>query len=263
MQRAQGHSRIAFRTESGQTRLANLFQEGACKIRLPKTEAGAPPLAVLINSAGGLTGGDRLSVEAQVGEGGHAVITSQACERVYRSAGGAAHFDASIKVGPGARLDWLPQETILFDHARLARRLTADLAGNARLLAVESVIFGRTSMGESVTQGSFCDRWRIRRDGRLLFADDVRFNGPIAELLGHASVLAGGCAMATVLYAGEDAEEHAGGLRAALGEAGAASAWEGKLVARIAAADGQALRAVLVKALGLLSGTPLPRMWHC
>jgi urease accessory protein len=262
LQRANGHARVGFALKDGRTGLETLYQEGACKIRLPKVETGAPPLAVFINTAGGLTGGDELTLEAKVGAGARASATSQACERIYRAAGGLARVDTVLDVGEGGRLDWLPQETILFDGARLARRVTADLAGNARLLAVESVIFGRTAMGECVTAGAFCDRWRIRRDGRLIFADDMRFRGEIADLLGHAAVLAGGCAMATVLYAADDAEDFAGGARTAIGETGGVSAWEGKLVARIAAPDGQALRAALVPALRLLSGAPLPRIWE-
>lgn len=263
LQRASGHARVGFALKNGQTGLETLYQEGACKIRLPRVAADAPPLAVFINTAGGLTGGDELSVEAKVGAGARAGATSQACERIYRSAGGLARVDTVLDVGEGGRLDWLPQETILFDGARLARRLTADLAGDARLLAVESVIFGRTAMGERVHAGGFCDRWRIRRDGRLIFADDMRFHGEIADLLGHAAVLAGGCAMATLLYAAEDAEDFVEEARAALGEAGGVSAWEGRLVARIAVHDGQALRAGLVPLLKLLSGAPLPRMWDC
>lgn len=263
LERASGHARVGFALKKGQTSLETLYQEGACKVRLPKA-AGMPPLAVFINTAGGLTGGDELSLEARVGAGARAAATSQACERIYRSSGGLARVDTVLEVGAGGRLDWLPQETILFDGARLARRLTADLAAGARLLAVESVIFGRTAMGEQVHSGAFCDRWRIRREGRLIFADDMRIHGEIADSLGHAAVLAGGCAMATLLYAGEDAEDFAEEVRAAIGEAGGLSAWEGKLVARIAAADGSGLRAALVPALKvLLAGAPLPGLWDC
>lgn len=263
MQRAEGHTRIAFRTRSGTTRLATLFQEGCAKARLPSTPPGHAPEAILINTAGGLAGGDRLKIEIALSEGATAVITTQACERVYRSNGAAASVSNSLRVEAGARLAWLPQETILFDGSRLDRTLEADIEGDGELVAVEAFLFGRTAMGETVRGGALHDRWRIRRDGRLIFADDFRIEGAIAEQIRHAATLDSAIAVATVLYAGAEPERWLEPARAVIGETGGASAWGGKFLARIVAESGLALRRRLEPLLSiLLPHQPMPKVWQ-
>ena len=261
MQRARGEGRIATQLVDGGTRLQTLYQDGCAKIRLPNTH-DLSLQAVLINTAGGLTGGDRMSWEVTAGPNCHGVVTTQACEKVYRTAGGTAEVVTTLRVAEGARLDWLPQETILFDRAQLSRTITADLAADARLLVVEAVIFGRHAMGERMNRGVFRDRWRIRREGKLVHAEDMRLEGAIADTLARPAVLAGHRTMASVVYCGDDAEMHLGKARAAIGEAGGASAFAGKLVARITAADGMALRHALVPLIAALRGrSVLPRAW--
>ncbi len=110
-------------------------------------------------------------------------------------------MDVTLEIGEGARLAWLPQETILFDRARLSRRIDVDLAESASLLMAEAVVFGRAAMGEAMSQGFFADRWRVRRAGKLVFADSARLDGAIAEKLGQPASAAGGIAIATVLIA--------------------------------------------------------------
>lgn len=263
LQRADGRARISFHRKDGATRLDRLFQEGCAKLRLPKPLAGGPPETVVINTAGGLTGGDRFALEVSLGAEAEAVVTTQACERIYRSTGDTAAVSATLRLGDRARLAWLPQETILFDGGRLSRRLEADLAGDAELVALESVVFGRTAMGEAVTSGALHDRWRIRRDGRLVFADDLRFEGAIADRLAERAVLDGAVAMATVLYVGAEPERKLEGLREAIGPDGGASAWNGKLLARIRAADGLGLRRRLEPVLTrLVEPRTLPKVWQ-
>jgi urease accessory protein len=263
LQRTEGVARVAFKRVGGDTRLDRLHQAGAAKVRLPHVSVGAPPLAVLINTAGGLTGGDRISTEVAVGEGCCAQLTTQACEKIYRSAGGAASVGVQLTLGKGARLDWLPQETILFDGARLTRTLEADLAADATLLVVEAVIFGRSAHGEAVRSGLLADRWRIRRQRKLVFADDLRFDWARADLLSRPAVLAGAGAMATILYVGDESERRLEALRATIGAAGGASAFGGKLLARVTAEGGAALRRVLIPGLvGLLDGAALPTIWQ-
>ena len=199
-----------------------------------------------------------------LGSGTRAVVTSQACEKIYRSLGGAAEVTTRLEVGAGGRLDWLPQETILFDGGRIARRLEVDLAADATLLAVEAVIFGRTAHGETVRSGLFRDRWRIRREDALAFADELRFDWADAHLLDRPAVLAGGRAMATILFIGPDAEARLPSRpRAASARPAAVSAWNGKLLARIVAEGGAALRRVTSPALiDLLDGAALPKLWQ-
>jgi urease accessory protein len=262
LQRTEGAARLSFKSARGATRLDRLHQSGAAKVRFPKRAGGEPPQAVLINTAGGLTGGDRMSTEVELGAGTHASVTSQACERIYRSLAGDASVTTRIMIGEGARLDWLPQETILFDGGRLHRRLEVDLAPGATLLAVEATIFGRTAHGEEVSAGLFRDRWRIRREGRLVFADDLRFNWADARLLDRPAVL-GGRATATILLVGDEPERHLASLRAIIGEHGGASTWNGKLLARIVGEGGAALRRVLIPGLvELLDGAALPTVWR-
>jgi urease accessory protein len=229
-QRAEGTGRIRVHTVDGASRLHRLYQDGCAKIRLPRDAEAVGLEAVLINSSGGLTGGDHLTWRAEAGAGARLTVTTQACERIYRSAGGVAKVETHLCLGQDAELHWLPQETLLFDQGALARSFDADLAAGARLLAVESVVLGRTAMGEQVLSGRLRDRWRVRREGRLVFADD--------------------------------AHERLDGVRAALGQSGGASAFDGKLFARIVAEDGRALRKSLIPALEALRGSALPRVWR-
>jgi urease accessory protein len=256
-QRSRGALRLGFERLDGRTRLARRFEQGCAKVRLPRGSADA----ILINTAGGLTGGDRLSIDAAAGEGARGLLTTQACERVYRAAAGEAAVDIRLSVGAGGRLDWLPQETILFDRGRLARTLAADLAGDAALLVCEAVIFGRKAMGEVVATGFLHDRWRVRRDGRLVLAEDFRLDGAVAATLARPAVLAGAGACATLALFAPDAERHLDPVRAVVEPLGAASAWDDKLVARIVAPDGLALRRTLLPLLAIVLGRPLPRVW--
>lgn len=263
LQRAEGRAHITFGMRDGACRLHTLFQEGCAKIRLPTPLPGQCPEAIVINTAGGLTGGDRFRVEAELGVRTTAVLTTQACERIYRSIGNDAVVENNLHVAPGARLAWLPQESILFDGGRLARRLDVNLEGDAEFVAVEAVLLGRTAMGERVRTGSLRDRWRVRRDGQLIFADDLRLNGNIAEITASAATLGSRSAFATLFYAGNEFERLLAPVRDALGEDGGASAWNGKLVVRLAAISGLLLRRRLEPILTLLlRGQPLPKAWQ-
>lgn len=263
LQRAAGHAGVGFRRHEHATRLERLFQEGCAKIRLPKPIGGADPQAILINTAGGLTGGDRLRTEVDLGPGAAACVTTQACERIYRSTGPDAVVGNRLRLAAGARLAWLPQETILFDGGRLSRSLEADLDGDAELVAVEAVLFGRVAMGETLRSGRLHDRWRVRREGRLIFADDLRLEGDIAARLAPQAALAGRSAMATVLFAGAAPERFLEPARAIIGAGGGASAWNGKFLARLVEETGLALRRRLEPLLTLLSGgRELPKVWQ-
>lgn len=249
--------------DGSQTRLSRLYQDGCGKIRLPRDASADGLEAVLINSSGGLTGGDYMEWRASVGEGGRLTLSTQACEKIYRARDGVAQQRVGLTLDAGAQLDWLPQETILFDGGALARRLDADLAQGARLLAVEAVVLGRAAMNERVRVGELSDRWRIRREGRLVFADDLRLDGPIAELTAELPVLAGSQAFASLLLVDDDAPRYLPTVRAALGDLGGASAFDGKLFARVAAPDGFTLRQALLPALeALRDGASLPRVWR-
>ncbi|MBP2548712.1 urease accessory protein [Neorhizobium galegae] len=262
-QRARGEGRLVTKHLAGRSRLAELYQDGCAKIRLP--ESFTPALeAVLINSSGGLTGGDRLSWSLKAGPGTDVTVTTQANEKIYKASADTALLSSRIEAGEGARVAWLPQESILFDRASLTRQLEVDLAHDAEFLAVEAIILGRTAMGESADHGLFRDRWRIRREGRLIHAEDVRLAGEISALGQRSAVLSGRVAFATVFYAGPRAEAFLPRLRALLADGySGASHWQDKLVVRIAAGDGFALRKILVPVISLLrNGAPVPKVWN-
>ncbi|MDE1991803.1 MAG: urease accessory protein UreD, partial [Rhizobiaceae bacterium] len=211
-QRARGRGHLVAKTLDGRTRLQEFFQEGAAKIRLPDTFDNSME-AVIINTAGGLTGGDRMDWGVVAGPGTRIDVTTQACEKIYKASAGTAEVVTSIKVGANARVDWLPQETILFDRSSLSRRLEVDLDETSEFLAVEAILLGRKAMGEVMVQGLFRDRWRIRRAGRLIHAEELRLDGDIASLTASHAVLKGQVAFATLLYAGPLAETYLGKVR--------------------------------------------------
>ena len=266
MQRARGHGRITSQLRGGTTALATLYQDGCAKIRLPHTHTPALE-SVLINTAGGLTGGDQMQWEASTVAASTMVLTTQACERVYRSLGGPACVHTRLEVGANAHLDWLPQETILFAASQLDRRIDIDLAEGASLTAIEAILLGRDAMGEVALDARLRDNWRVRRQGRLIHAEATRLDGTEAERNG-LSLLAGKRAFATVLHIAPNADACAARLvrlRALLPEDGriAASAKGERLTVRVLAQTGLAMRRLIVPILAELSGAgALPRLWH-
>jgi urease accessory protein len=220
---------------------------------------------VLINTGGGMTGGDRMSVDVTIGAGAEAVLTTQAAEKIYRSDGEATEIVVSLTLEEGARLAWLPQEQILFDGARFRRRLDVRAAEDASLTMVESTMFGRLAMGERVRTGAFHDRWRIRRGERLVLAEDVRLEGSIDALLARRALAGGACALGTVLLLSPDAEGRRDEARAMLEDASSEcglSAWDGMILARFLSHDPQALRSDLVRFIARWRGAPMPRSWQ-
>ncbi len=260
LQRARGRAAVAWRRADGQIRLDRLFQSGSAKILLPKTHAPVPE-AVWVNTAGGITGGDRFRLEVSLGPGAAGVVTSQAAERVYRARGGAGRSDIDLTLSAGARLDWLPQETILFEGGRLERRLGADLEDGAALMLLETVVLGRRAMGETLEDAGLLDHWRIRRNGRLVFAEALRLIPPLSALGGPAA-LGDTRAFATFAMIAPDAEDRLDRARAALPPGAAASAWNGALVCRFLAADATPLRAGLIRFLTAFRDGALPRVWQ-
>ncbi len=254
LQRTQGAAHLSF----GISGVRRWREDGAAKVRLPRRPKEAPAEAILINTAGGLTGGDSIDWMFDV-DGTNLIATTQAAEKIYRSLGDDAEIRSRLTATSDAQIYWLPQEAILFDGARLRRTLDADLAGGATLLALEATLFGRRAMGESIQDLAFHDRWRVRRDGKLIFADDIRVDGALPRTV---ATLGGAGAMATLLLVAEDAGSRLPRLRDIFGADGAVSAWDGKLLARVLATDGFALRKLLNSALKLLvPNDALPTIW--
>ena len=238
-----------------------MHEDGSLRVRFPGRPADALE-AVIVNTGGGMTGGDRFAVDLALGAHAKLVATTVAAEKIYRSTGADAESTITLTVGNQAHLTWLPQETILFDRARLRRTIDVELAENATLVMAEAVVFGRTAMGEILREGFFADRWRVRRGERLIYADNVRLDGGIAEKLEHRAVAAGGLAIASALITPcpDDAIEAVRALEASMaGEVGI-SAWNDVAVLRFCARDGAALRHDLIAVLAAL-GVSVPRIW--
>lgn len=260
--RAVGQAFVAAKQRDGRSRLADLRQSGSAKILFPQTHT--PDLhAVLLNTAGGITGGDRFDYAAEAQDGAALTISTQACERGYKAQpDSTGNLRTALTLGDAATLHWLPQETILFDGAALNRRLSVEMAPDATLLAVEPIIFGRTAMGETVTDLRLTDHWRVRRGGELVYADALRILGDFRQIAARPAVLNGAGAMASLLLISPDADTRLTPLRALLSdEAGASLIRPGVLTARVIAADGFQLRRALVPILEYLRGAPLPTVW--
>lgn len=260
--RARGAVRFDVRLDEGVTRRGALHESGSLRVRFPSPEAEGLS-AVFVNTAGGVAGGDRFDIEIAAGEGARLTLTTAAAEKVYRAPGEAAQLNISLKAASGAHLGWLPQETILFDRARVSRRIDIDLAEDASLLLCEIVVFGRAAMGETMRHGEFVDRWRLRRGGKLVFAETVRLDGDIGAKLASPAVANGGVAIGTALIVPGD-EALIERIREASetfgGEVGI-SAWNGFAMARFCAQDAARLRSDMMTVLGRASPGALPRLW--
>nr|WP_201830261.1 urease accessory protein UreD [Microvirga zambiensis] len=265
-QRQRAVGRVAFSATElgGRTRPARIEESGSMRIRLPKGE-GFGIDAVLVNTAGGIACGDRFSVEIEARAGASVTVATPAAEKVYRSDGPVAELNVNLALHDNARLDWIPQETILFDRARLLRRLDVRMPETAHLTLFEAAVFGREARAERIEDGLFEDRWRIRRGDRLIYADTLRLDGPIADLLSKPVVGRGARAFATLIHVSPDAEARLDSLRESLssiaGCDAAASAWNGLLAVRFCAERIEVLRRAVIPFLVAFRGEPLPRVW--
>jgi urease accessory protein len=220
--------------------------------------------AVVINTGGGVVGGDRVTFDIGVETGGNVAVTTQAAERIYRSAGPISELDVRLTAAADAHLAWVPQETILFSGARLKRRIDVDIAGGGAVLLAESIVFGRIASGEAMRGGQLHDVWRVRRDGRIVFSEATRLDDVARNVLERPAILRGASAAALLLYVGPAAEARLPSMREAMhgfrGETGA-SAWNGMLAVRCIAAAPEDMRQDIMRAIAMLSGAPLPRVW--
>lgn len=270
LERGHGRVELGFRRRGAATVLARLYQAGAGKALLPRPADPAHAEAVLITLSGGLTDGDRLEWRARWQAGAAATVSGQAAEKIYRARGlGEAVIDTRLDVGPGALALWLPQETILFERARLVRRNRLEVAKGGRLLAVEATVLGRRAMGEAVTLGLLDEGLEVRHAGRLVLAERQRLRGRIASLVAQPAIAHGAEGFVTLLHVGEGAGRHVAALRDAIGGHAAIGAPDPDLVlARWPVREAHALRPGLEAALGAflrVLGLPeaLPRVWRC
>lgn len=278
LQRSVGEANVSFKQRDGNTVLDHVYQSGCCKVRFPRVEPDGTTEAVLLNTAGGLTDGDEVATRASWGVGARAIVTTQAAERIYRSRGANARITNRLDAREAATALWLPQETILFDGGRFSRRLVADVAAGASLIACEATVFGRHAMGEHVRTGVIEDSWRVRFDGRLVFADGFRLEGDMASSLDRPSIADGARAMATVIKVGGADEGKVSALRDIIDGLDCKASCTGVgpvMVVRILAGTGADMRCGLIEVLEFFlaerdgvtgrhsPSRALPRVWNC
>jgi urease accessory protein len=266
-QRARGEARARFERAGVRSEAARVFETGGLRLRFPRAEAECE--AVVVNTGGGMAGGDRAKIEMAVGANAQAFVTTQSAEKIYRCEGEPVRVETSLSVESGGALTWAPQETLLFEASALERRLEADVAADAALTIVEGIVFGRLASGETQIAARLSDRWRVRRAGRLVFAEALRI-ADAAATLDRPAVGAGARAIATILYVAPDAESSALKLRAALEAVAAepgerldigASGFDGLAVARLASPSPGRLHGALIAAIFALRGRGAPRVW--
>jgi len=268
-----GLANVRFARSGDGTRLADLYQRAPLRVLFPQALDHGVPTAVVVTTTGGLVGGDRLDLDVVADQGARALVTAQAAEKVYRSLGEDCRIEVRVRAGSDAWLEWLPQETILFEGSRLRRTTLLDLAPTARVMAGEMLVFGRTASGEVLSRGLIRDAWQVRRGGRLVWMDALHLDGDLAAPLMSAACFSGFAATATMLYAGDDGEAWLGLARELIREhadenvKAAATVVAGVLVVRWLGRDGFSLRtgyggfwaAFRNQAGGLRAA--LPRIW--
>ena len=265
--RAIGLLRARFVRAGARTQVERVYEAGGLRLRFPNVLRGTRPdcEAVCINTGGGMVGGDGAQLAFDLADGAAVTLTTQSAEKIYRAEGTPTTVDVALKLCAGAQAEWLPQETILFDRIDLRRRLEIDMTADATLLLAETLVFGRLAMGETVRTGSVRDQWRIRRAGRLVFAEAFRVAGEVAAILDRPATGAGARALTTLVFVAPDAEARLDAVRDALAGSAAhagASAWNGLLCLRAAAPSPDLLRPTILAVLRVLRGTAAPRVWQ-
>ncbi|MCA3611178.1 MAG: urease accessory protein UreD [Methylobacterium sp.] len=259
--RVEARLNLSVGLEAGRLRITDRHEAGAFRFRMPRRTPDAIE-ALMVNVAGGLAGGDWLSLAARAGEGASLVIGSAAAERIYRSGGDTTRMSIALVVEPGARLAWVPAETVIHRGARLTREFSLSIAPDARLLAGEMVQLGRVASGERFTAGTWRDRWRVRIGDRLVLAEEFHLEGGQAQAAGNPGGLAGHAFLCTLLLAMPDAGERLPALRAAFtrepGVHAGATSHSGLVFARALSSDDVALRRAFLAALRVAAGADLP-----
>jgi urease accessory protein len=272
LQRAEGSCRIVVGGSEKGTRIMDVYQKSPIRVLFPRTADTQVQEAVLVNTSGGIAGGDRLESRVTAMDNASIAVTTQAAEKVYRAINESAHITTTLRACDAAKLAWLPQETIVFNRARVSRRTQIDVSSGSELLALEWLVLGRTAHGEKISAGEIIDSWRVRKDGRLVWADSFRATDEVFSHLARKALLSDCAALATLLYFGPDLEERLQFIRdlaSSLECQCAATLVGGLMVVRFAAKASCDLRSALRNLLQQLGSQlapgpfRVPKMWSC
>lgn len=257
--RARGLARASTKLLNGRSVLDDLHQAGSSKVVFPRVADG-PLQAVTVNTAGGITGGDQFDATFKAKSGTTLTVTTQAAERAYAAQDEVGRLSTMLRVEANASLNWLPQETILFEASNFERKMQIDLDQDARLLFVEPLVFGRTAMGETLRNARFRDGVAINRASAPLFRDAMRLSGDVTAHLDRTAAGAG--ALASVVLVAPNAEAKLASVRRELPRHGGASLLQPDVLhIRLLAQDSFVLRQSLLPILHQLDAGPLPRVW--
>ena len=259
------------RGADGEATLADLYQAQPLRVLFPYRERGDIFQAAIACVSGGLVGGDRLDIGVTLAAGARATVIGQAAEKVYRSLGPDCVVETALAAGRDAWLEYLPQETILFDQARLRRRTQVRLEDGARFLGGGIVVFGRTARGEVLRSGLVHDGWEFRDGaGRLIWKDALHMEGDLEALITRPATFGGAVAYGSLIYAGADSAKHLDMVRAIVPKDGlrlGATAFRGLLIVRLIGHNTLALRDAFAQVWRSLraaaGGLPpiMPRLW--
>ena len=272
LQRAEGSCRILLSGSESGTRVMDVFQRSPVRVMFPRAGGGAVEEAVLVNTAGGNTGGDRLEYSVTALADASIALTSQAAEKVYRALNVPAQISTKLKAHEGAKLAWLPQETIVFNWARLSRNTEINLASGAELLALEWLVLGRAAHGENMVGGHLTDSWRVKKDGRLVWTDTFRATDEASPHVHMKALLSNRRTVAMLIHFGPDLDIRLKFLReiASSPECDyAATSVGGLIIVHFAANVSSNLRLVscsFLQQFGRAFGPGpfrVPKMWSC
>lgn len=272
LQRANGSCRIVVAGAGKGNRIVDLYQQSPMRVVFPRTDGDRSQEAVLVNTSGGVAGGDHLQLNVTALSGASIVVTTQAAEKIYRALDEAAHVTTQLNVGDGAKLAWLPQETILFNRVRLSRRIEIEISPGSELLALECLVLGRAAHGEKLSAGAIVDTWQVRKNGRLQWGDTFRLTDEVFSQITRKALLSDSTALATLLYFGSNLEGWREFIRAhsvSFDCQCGATLVGGIVVARMAARSSFELKAFLHNLLHKLGKAfaygpfGVPKMWSC
>ena len=268
----QAQLRLGFALHDGVSRLVERTHSGPLRVQKPLyPEGGAVCHAIIIHPPGGVVGGDQLAVDATVGEGAHALLTSPGAAKWYRANGHVSGQHIVLRAGSGAAIEWLPQESIFFDQACVRLRHEVELAPDARYIGCDIVCLGRSASGEVFNTGSISQQVQIRRGGKLLWWEQ----GVLAAggaLMASPLGLAGHTVCATLIAVGAPVPAAVlaavRGIAVPAGAAFGATHMKSLVVVRLLCGDSEAARRVMLAAWQLLRPAMLgrdavvPRIWN-